>query len=169
MSARPSEGPATEIRPAKPADLDAIASIEAASFNMDAFSRRTLGRLLRSASVGGLVAKDEAGRAVGYAMVLFRRGARVARLYTIATAPEARGTGVAAALIEAAAAAAQARGCDRFRLELRAGNEAARRLYDRAGFKELSIKPEYYKDGEAAAVMERPLHRNYPDGRGVQL
>ncbi len=159
---------AISIRPARSADLDAIAAIENASFDRDRFSRRTLGRLLQSRSAASVVALDRRGGVAGYAIVLFRRGARVARLYTIATAPTARGSGVGASLIEAAAVAARLRGCDRLRLELRASNEAARRLYHRARFNELSIKPEYYDDGEAARVMQRELSSEDQGGRGAQ-
>jgi ribosomal protein S18 acetylase RimI-like enzyme len=48
--------------------------------------------------------------------------------------PECRGNGVATALIEAAHFWASDRGCTAMELSVTVGNEAARQLYERAGF-----------------------------------
>ncbi|MBY0422637.1 MAG: GNAT family N-acetyltransferase [Parvularculaceae bacterium] len=81
------------IRPARPADLDAIDAIETASFAGDRFPRRNLARLLRRPTARALVAILGA-EPVGYVLLLFRNGATCARLYSLATAPAARGRGV---------------------------------------------------------------------------
>jgi ribosomal protein S18 acetylase RimI-like enzyme len=149
-------GRSLEIRPAGPDDLDAIDLIERASFDRDRISRRNLARLLKSESAVVLIAESRA-RVLGYAIVLYRRGARAARLYSIAVAPEARGKGVAAALLRAAETSAIRRGQKRLRLEARASNEGAIRLYESAGFTLSRRLPAYYDDGETALKMHKRI------------
>lgn len=144
------------VRRAAARDLDAIDRIEGASFSADRFARRNLARMLRSASVSVLVAERD-GAAVGYVLLLYRKGATAARLYSLAIAPEARGTGAARALVDAAATDALNRGCARLRLEARLSNLPARRLYEKAGFVPIAEKPAYYDDGETALQMEKRL------------
>lgn len=144
------------VRRAGQRDLDAIDRIEQRSFAQDRFPRRNLRRVLSSPASLFLVA-EAGGAPAGYAMVLFRRGASVARLYSIAVDPDFRGLGIAESLLMAAAAAAAKRGADRLRLEFRPSNVAAQRLYERAGFALLERRPAYYDDGEDAIRMEKRL------------
>lgn len=145
-----------EIRPARAADIDLIDAIERASFTADRFPRRNLARMLRSPSAE-LVLATSKGAPVGYVLVLFRKGAKAARLYSLAVAPAARGKGGAAKLVQAAAQCAIERDCDRLRLEVRASNEAAISLYRREGFRTTKETPGYYNDGESAIHMELRL------------
>jgi ribosomal protein S18 acetylase RimI-like enzyme len=142
------------VRPARARDFDAVWAIETESFGTDRFPRRNLRRLLSRRSAAFLIA---GAPPLGYALVLFRRGAGVARLYSIATSKAARGRGVGAALVEAAAACAKSRGSDRLRLEVRVSNKAAIALYSKAGFSILKESPGYYEDGETALKMEKRL------------
>lgn len=142
------------IRAAGPADLDAVDAIEAASFTADRFPRRNLARVLRSKSAALLLAEREDGPA-GYILLLFRKGAKAARLYSLATAPAARGAGIAAMLVEAGERCAAEKGCDRLTLEVRLSNGDAIRLYERHGFRRLGVSPRYYDDGETALRMEK--------------
>ncbi|MFC5478976.1 GNAT family N-acetyltransferase [Massilia suwonensis] len=81
---------------------------------------------------------EVAGNAAGmaWAKVDAHDAARV-NLYQVWVAPEYRGHGVAAALLDAALAWARATGARAMRLGFVCGNEAARRLYVRAGFRDL--------------------------------
>jgi ribosomal-protein-alanine N-acetyltransferase len=45
-------------------------------------------------------------------------------------------------------------------LEVSATNDAARRLYDGAGFVEVGRRPRYYADGTDAVLMQRALTRD---------
>ena len=144
------------IRPARKADLDAIDRIEGRSFATDRFSRPALRRLLAASTADCRVAEID-GALAGYALILFRAGTRVARLYSIAVDPAFRGHGVAQALVEAAEKASLARGSSILRLEVRASNKAGLRLYDRAGFTFLDRRSGYYSDGEEALRFEKRL------------
>ncbi|TGY89955.1 ribosomal-protein-alanine N-acetyltransferase [Marinicauda algicola] len=152
----PASASPVTVRRAGKCDLDTIDALEGGAFEADRFSRRSLRRLLASASASVFIAQRES-QATGYALVLFREGARVARLYSIAVAAEARGTGVVTALLQAVRDAAARRGCTRLRLEVRASNARARRAYERAGFSRAGMRPHYYPDGEDAVIMEREL------------
>lgn len=154
------------IRTAGPADLAAIDRIETRSFERDRFPRRNLRRVLASPAATFLLALSD-GAPAGYLMLLYRRGSRVARLYSLAVDPGQRGRGVADALIGAALTAAVARGADRLRLELRPSNAGALRLYERAGFTVFERKPTYYDDGEDAIRMERSLTSPPAGGRSA--
>lgn len=149
---------AITIRRARPGDLTAVDAVEAASFSADRFARRNLARLLKAPSAEVRLAEAN-GAPLGYVLLLFRRGAGAARLYSLATSPEARGRGVARALVRAAAQCAIERGADRLRLEVRRSNAAAIRLYEGAGFRLRKILPDYYADGETALQMEMTLDR----------
>lgn len=96
-------------------------------------------RLLREGErIHGLAAWLD-GRIVGLAHYLFHAqtwSADVCYLQDLFTAEEARGRGVATALIEAVAAEARARGAAKFYWLTKEDNRTARALYDRiASFK----------------------------------
>ena len=148
---------ALRARRARVDDLDSIEAIETAAFQpRDRFSRSALRRLILSPAAETLVA-PQAGRPLGYVAILFRKGARVGRIYSVAVAPDAAGRGFGPALLAAAEGAARRHGANRLRLEVRSSNVAARRLYERAGFAVLDERPGYYDDGEAAVRYQKPL------------
>ncbi len=93
-----------------------------------------------------------------------------AELLTIATAPDARGRGIAGEMLSrilARAAEAGARACF---LEVAADNGPARRLYARAGFALVGMRRQYYRmpDGTAtdAIVMGLDLPKPQPATQG---
>jgi ribosomal-protein-alanine N-acetyltransferase len=72
--------------------------------------------------------------------------------------PEARRRGVGGALLWAALEAAARRGAVEAVLEVRAGNFAARRMYERFGFRVVGERKGYYREPvEDAKIMTRPL------------
>ncbi|MBI2779202.1 MAG: GNAT family N-acetyltransferase [Gammaproteobacteria bacterium] len=56
-------------------------------------------------------------------------------VYSLVVDPACQGRGIARGLLEAAEQAAAAKGCITMRLEVRADNEAAIRLYCKAGYR----------------------------------
>ncbi|MEZ5892378.1 MAG: ribosomal protein S18-alanine N-acetyltransferase [Parvularculaceae bacterium] len=80
-----------------------------------------------------------------------------AELLTIGVLPAFRGLGLGTALLGAVMDAARAAGAQKLFLEVGADNHAARGLYERAGFAEVSIRRAYYRDGADALVMARTL------------
>jgi ribosomal protein S18 acetylase RimI-like enzyme len=149
-------GSRVAIRAAKIDDAAALERIEAVSFDGDRLSRRSLNHHLQSPTCDAFVAVL-AGRIVGYAMLFYRSTSTLARLYSIATVPEARGKGAANALMAACEKAARKRSCTALRLEVRADNPGAIGLYRKLGYAEFGRYENYYEDGEAALRFEKPL------------
>jgi ribosomal protein S18 acetylase RimI-like enzyme len=145
------------VRRAAASDLDDLVALELRSFSSDRLSRAQYRRHLDSDSALVLVAGSGDRHCLGSAVLFFRKGSAVARLYSLATRPEARGQGVGAALLEAAAAAARRRGSRALRLEVRTGNTAAIALYERDGFHQIGRYAQYYQDGADAWRYEKML------------
>ncbi|WP_430401421.1 GNAT family N-acetyltransferase [Hyphomonas sp.] len=150
-----SDAGAVQIRLASAADLDALVGIEDSFPDEDRFAKRTWKRLLIGHTVAHVAVLD--GTVVGAAVLLFRRGSRAARLYTLSVAPELRGKGIARQLLAAGEAAAKQKGCERMRLEARESNQNAILLYERSGYRVIARVPGYYPNGETAVRMEKPL------------
>ena len=145
------------IRPAVDGDLDALLALEHASFTTDHLSRRQYQQHLNSRTADVFAAVDVDGL-LGKAVVFYRAGSDIARLYSIAVAERARGRGVAKALLAAVDATARQRRCTRLRLEVRKDNASAIALYERLGFHRFGEKPGFYEDGTDAWRYEKRFH-----------
>lgn len=151
-------GSRVAIRGATSDDAGDLERIEAVSFDGDRLSRRSLKHHLVSETCDVLVA--QLGRTiVGYAMVFYRSTTSIARLYSIATTPEARGHGVGDRLMDGVERAARKRQCTAMRLEVRTDNAGAIRLYERRGYVRFGRHENYYEDGAPALRFEKPLIR----------
>ena len=144
------------IRPAALDDLSGLLELESRTFVSDRLSRRSFRHLLTRAHGITLVAVGDGGL-LGYAAVLFRRGVCLARLYSIAVDPDARGRGVGKALVEAAEAAAIEEGCAEMRLEIRSDNQASIALFKGQGYRYFGAYPAYYEDAMDAVRYHRFL------------
>lgn len=144
------------IRPAAPADLDGLVTIEEAVFATDRVSRRSLRQFLASPNAAVIVA-ELGGKLAGYTLVLFRAGSATARLYSIAVAPHAGGRRLGATLLAAAEQAAIARGMGALRLEVHEANAPAIARYRKSGYREFGRHHEYYEDQGHALRFEKRL------------
>jgi ribosomal-protein-alanine N-acetyltransferase len=157
MASRPAHSPPVRIRAAKARDLDALIELENRVFATDRLSRRSLRRFLTSPTAVVIVA-DGDGLA-GTAIVLFRTGSAVARLYSIAVAPHMSGKGVAPLLLKAAERTVRRRGCNSIRLEVHEANHAAIARYRKQGYGEFGRHRRYYDDGGDALRFHKNLDR----------
>jgi len=158
MPARRRAAPAPRLRVAGPADARALVALDERAFPpADRFSlrvwRHLLGPARRNRSALSIIALADDGSVLGAAALLMRRGSHVARLYTVAVDPVARGLGLGRQLIAAALAQAPRR-CGVLSLEVRTANAPARALYERLGLHAVAALPAYYADG-AAGVRYR--------------
>src|SRR5690606_4818792 len=97
------------------------------------------------------------GEIRGYAMILFRAGAALARLYSLAVAAGEAGKGYGRALLAAAEKAAMEHDRILLRLEVREDNAPAIALYKTAGYHRIGRVADYYADGMAALRFEKLL------------
>ncbi|MEZ5975406.1 MAG: GNAT family N-acetyltransferase/peptidase C39 family protein [Planctomycetota bacterium] len=149
------------IRPARAADLDALVELETLAFASDRMSRRSFRASLDRPTSILQVAEDN-GEVLGYFLVLFRRGSAMARLYSIAVSPKARGTGLGRTLLAAAEEAAFEAGRIVLRLEVREDNANAIRLYESNGYRHWGRSLDYYEDHATALRMEKLLRGKKP-------
>ena len=146
----------TEIRTAQLDDLEALVELENACFTNDRLSRRSFLRWLKGEHSIFCVATSE-GKLTGYGLVLLHSGTRLARLYSIAVAPEARGRGIAQQLLSRLEEAAEDE--DRFfmRLEVAKENVGAVRLYQKHGYAVFDEWKDYYEDHSDALRMQKRI------------
>jgi len=149
---------AYRIRRAKPADLPALVALERRAFTTDHLSPRQYRHHLGNPGALVLAAVD-AGGLLGKAVVFFRKGSDIARLYSIAVDHVARGRGIASALLHAVERGARARGCARLRLEVRQDNPGAIRLYEKLGYRRFGAIAGFYEDGADASRYEKRLRK----------
>lgn len=148
-------GPAV-IRAGRVGDLDAIERLENAAFDSDRLSRRSLRYFLAAPTTEVSVA-ETGGHLVGYAMIGFRAGSRLGRLFSLAVDPARTGKGLGRALLSDCERCALARGAIAVRLEVRADNRAAIGLYMAAGYRHFGTVADYYEDGATALRFDKRL------------
>lgn len=146
------------IRRAVSGDLPQLISLENRVFDGDRLSARQWKQHVASDSARIFVARSH-GILLGASVVFFRANSTVARLYSLATQPEARGHGIGEHLVAAVEQLARRRHCDKLRLEVRRDNRAAQRLYARRDYKLIGERLAYYEDGEDALRYEKVLSR----------
>jgi ribosomal protein S18 acetylase RimI-like enzyme len=144
------------IRPATLADLDGLEKLENRVFDSDRLSRRSLRHFILSPKAAFIVA-DRGDHLGGYALLTFRAGTALARLYSIAVKPETGRIGIGRALMQAAEKTAIERDCIALRLEVRADNHGAIALYDKLGYKQFGTYEHYYEDDQTALRLEKLL------------
>ena len=142
------------FRTATTSDLDAIMSLERASFGGDAWSNAVMEAELASPH-NHYVVVEEAGRIVGYAGLRAPAGGNDADVQTIALADAVRGKGHGRALLRSLLREAAGRGMVQVFLDVREDNEPARRLYVSEGFVEIGRRAGYYPEGNADAIVMR--------------
>jgi ribosomal-protein-alanine N-acetyltransferase len=154
-------GPGTKfvIRKARPADINQLMALETGSFSCDRLSARRMRHWISAPNGILLVAVPAANpkHVVGYCLAFTRSNSLVARAYSLATSPEARGKGLGRLLMEAMARASKRKGCTAVRLEVAKSNERAIALYEKLNYARYMSLPEYYEDGEDAWRMLKML------------
>ncbi len=137
------------------ADVDAIAAIEVEAYAYP----WTHGNFVDSLQAGyDCWVMECDGAIAGYAVTAVAAGEAHLLNLCVAVAWQRRGLG--SQLLHFVIAYVRAVRAEKMFLEVRPSNAAARRLYQRAGFREIAIRRDYYPgpDGhEDAVVMEFPL------------
>lgn len=133
-----------EVRPAQPGEVEELLPLMRAYCDFYEFDppgrglREMLESLIGEPEQGAVfIARDDGGGAVGVATMGWRwsasRGARIGHLEDLFVAPEARGKGIAEALIEACADRCRERGAPGLDWLTKPDNQRARAVYERVG------------------------------------
>jgi ribosomal protein S18 acetylase RimI-like enzyme len=133
------------IRQARKEDLQAAHAIEQSSFIKFGLSKRQLQYHQQRDSSIFLVA-EQAEQVVGDGVALVRqhKNGVSGRIYSLVVRDDCRGQRIGAKVLAALLAELSARGVHRVYLEVEESNAAARRLYERAGFRTIGTLPDYY-------------------------
>lgn len=143
----------------KRADLDGVMAIENASFPTPWPRNLFEEEIDRAFSDARVAVSPESGEVLGYAVCWIVSDE--SHLLNIAVRPEARGRGVGSALLGDCIRRGAMAGAGLIHLEVRAGNRAALRMYEKDGFAFQGIRRGYYTDtGEDAILLSRELRKS---------
>ncbi len=144
------------LAPMQAGDLDAVLRIERASFTTPwpayAYHQEIETNRLAHyivARAGDEIVGDQIVGFAGMWMMVDQ-----AHITTFAVDPKWRRKGIGAQMVRALLEMARPLGARQATLEVRLSNLAARRLYEKFGFRPVGIRPRYYSDdGEDALIM----------------
>ena len=135
-------------------DIPSLLVLEQLCFDTDQLIARNFRYLINRDSVEFLVVKEN-GELIGSGVVLYRRGSRQCRLYSLAVHPKHRRYGVAGKLIQQLFKKAKARGCESMVLEVRVNNKRAIAFYERRAFEVFGVIKQFYEDKSDAYRMRK--------------
>jgi ribosomal-protein-alanine acetyltransferase len=150
--------PDIHIRPAHLGDLEDLVTLENVSFDTDRLSRRSFKHWISTDHRALLVAEMK-GKVIGYILIIYHPGTRLARIYSLAVYPDYRGTGIAHLLMAAGEQAANDDGRLYLRLEVSVDNNPAIRLYEALGYQKFGIYRDYYEDHKDAIRYQKQIRR----------
>lgn len=140
-----------KIRSMEERDLDEVCAIEEEAFSVP-WSKKSFQDALMLPHVLFLTAEYK-GSIAGYCG--FYQSLEEAEITNVAVKKELRGRGIGRELLKGLLAAGEARGASVYFLEVRAGNEAATRLYEGQGFERLGLRRNFYERPTEDAVIMR--------------
>jgi ribosomal protein S18 acetylase RimI-like enzyme len=146
------------IRPALLTDLNQLVALEESCFNTDQLSRRSFKHWISTEHRALLVA-DMQGAIVGYILIIYHPGTRLARVYSLGVAPQHRSKGIAKLLMVAGEQAASDAGRLYLRLEVSVDNISAIKLYEWLGYQKFGIYRDYYQDHKDALRYQKLIRR----------
>jgi len=144
---------APALSTATPRDAASLAALHAASFNRG-WSEQEFEQLLTDR---GVIAERATSGRRNIGFILSRRAVDEAEILSVAVARAWQGRGLARRLLDLHLRRLAGLGLRAVFLEVDEDNTPARRLYARAGFREVGRRPGYYPGGKGALVLRRDL------------
>jgi [ribosomal protein S18]-alanine N-acetyltransferase len=146
---------AVKLRPMVLADVEAVYAIDRLSFNLPWTERSYRYEITENPNTSAWVAEvslpDGAHRIAG--MIVTWLVIDEAHVGTIAIHPDYRQLGIGRRLLATCLLATAKKGALQALLEVRRSNLAAQKLYERFGFKQVGIRPRYYRDNNEDALL----------------
>ncbi len=136
-------------------DAGDMHQLEVALFPNDAWSRQTIDAELAHPDSYYLVLRDDQSNdLVGFGGLRASqaRGGQ-GDIQTMAVARNYQGQGLGSLLLDGLMVEGWRRNVDEIFLEVRADNEVAKGVYERAGFREIARRPGYYQPGHIDAIV----------------
>jgi len=139
---------------ALPEEVVQIAKLEQQCFGEEGFLKKQVDYLVRKAE-GEVVVIKFSEKIVASLILLFRKGSRHIRIYSLAVSPDFRGKGLAKEMLVYSEKKASEMNLKQISLEVNEKNTGAIELYQKSGFQVYKTKNNYYKDGSKALVMRK--------------
>lgn len=146
------------FRNATISDLNSLLEIEQSSFNSDCLNAQRFKYFIKKAN-SSLIVAVVSGKVAGYSLTLFHKGTSLARLYSIAVHPEFRSLKIGLKLMRKIEDMALEHGSTYLRLEVKASNARAIKLYEDLGYRKFSYRKDYYQDHEDALCYEKKIRK----------
>ncbi|MBQ4513798.1 MAG: GNAT family N-acetyltransferase [Anaerolineaceae bacterium] len=140
-----------EIRPSKLSDIGAAYQLDQISFEVDAWTMLDYAGVFSFPGVKKFTAIVDA-KLVGFAAAEYDPQRKAVCLMTLAVDPQYRKKGIGFALLKQCEDAFPQK---HFYLNVDIENQAAIRLYEKAGYQRTGIEPAYYRNGHDALIMEK--------------
>jgi ribosomal-protein-alanine acetyltransferase len=146
------------IQQASPTDLETLSNIEQECFTSEAFSKTQIASLLKAPTSIGLLAKA-GGQVVGFIIGLVNDFGEIklGHIVTIDVVPKYRRKGVGMLMLQEVEREFQNAGVKVCYLEVRADNTAAKKLYQKRGYRQVEVLEDYYYRGEHGIRLEKAL------------
>ena len=94
---------------------------------------------------------EKNGRVVGLSGLQIVSGE--GEVFNVSVSPDLRRSGIAFEMLKSLLEKGNKKGCENFTLEVREGNEAARKLYEKLGFVNEGVRPGVYDNPKEDAVI----------------
>lgn len=137
------------VRPMTGRDIGEVVWLEQVCFS-ESWSEYLICQGLDS-KVDTYLVYQENDRVLGYSVI--RLLGDEGEIQRIAVDPRHQRRGIARKLMEAMVAFSRARGVGSIALEVRAGNQGARKLYEAYGFRQEAVRREYYHNPREDALI----------------
>lgn len=138
------------IREMTPEDIDAAAELEAVNLGKEAWSRgQLLDAMTRDDTV--YLVSEKAGRIIGLCGV--RNVSGDGEVTNVSVAGDVRNEGTGYKMLKQLLERGRGIGITAYTLEVRSGNTAAVRLYEKLGFKSKGVRPGFYDEPKEDAVI----------------
>jgi ribosomal protein S18 acetylase RimI-like enzyme len=141
-------------------DINALHEFELRCFDRpeDQFPKRNLRHLITSPTSITLLVKDEADKIIGEVIGLLRNfSIPSGRVYKIAVDPQIQKKGMGSEILHEIERLFRKRGMKKSCAEVRVGNKASRRMFEKNAYHLTRTIDGYYANGEAAVKLWKEL------------
>lgn len=144
-------------RKAKIEDIKRLVEIENLSFNYDQLNDRQFRYFIQKGH-SDLIVQIEGKQITAYGLLLYREGSSLARIYSIAVHKDFKGKGLGEKIMRELESFVQQYQRNTIRLEVKASNNNAIKLYEKIGYVQFAIKQAYYNNNEDALCLQKNLN-----------